>query len=249
MIMENDIRPPLRCLLMFGIALCIVMAHGQAFGFGAQVAPDSEFGSLKKGARFLGLNASMGIFDSDNPSSVFEDIDKVKRTYYDFNAYGGYFVKDLLAFGGNWNYEFSKNDNGYSGDIDQERIQTVEQFNTVGVLMRNYLPLDEAGRFALFLQTGVDFGYGKAVREVTLANDIDRTVTRSYALDVGLQPGLMVFIEEGAAVEVSVNVLGLSSKWGDYEFNDGERDGNTSSVDLDFTIRVITLYIGISYYF
>ncbi len=248
--MKSEIRSLLSCLLLlFGIVHYVLMVPGDAFAFGGTKAPDSEFGSLKKGTRLLGLNASMGIFDSENPSSVFEDIEKVKRTYYDFNAYGGYFVKDLLLLGGNWNYEFSKNDNGYSGDIDQQRIQTVEQFNKMGVLMRNYLPLDDAGRFALFVQTGVDFGYGKSIREVTLENDIDRTVTRSYTLDVGVQPGLMVFIDEGSAVEVSVNVLGLSSKWGDYDFNDGERSGNTSSTDLDFTIRLLTLFIGVSYYF
>lgn len=211
--------------------------------------PDSDIGSLKQGIRFLGMNVSLSEKESENPSSLFQQIESVDRVQYDINAFGGYFIKDMFALGGKLNYRFSEKDSGYSGDSDTTRIQSVSRFTSLGFLMRNYLPIDKSGRFSLFVETGVDVGYGKEIVQTTLIDDMDRKVTESYILDIGVTPGIMAFINKGVAIEASVNIMGLTAQWGDYDFNNGERTGGSSSVDLDFTIKLLTLFIGITCYF
>jgi hypothetical protein len=230
------------------IVIFVIVSPLSAFALLAIPVPDSEMGSLTKGTRFVGLNMTLKSQDAENPSSIFTNIEKTDNSRYKVNAYGGYFIKDLFALGGKWQYDYTKNDNSLT-DNEISRVQVVKQYNTLGFIMRHYLPIDDSGRFSLFVETGVDFGYGKEVKKETLENNIDRTVTRNYVLDIGVTPGIMAFIDKGVAVEASVNVLGLRSEWGEYDFNNGERKGHNSSTDLDFTVNLLSLFLGVTYYF
>lgn len=220
-----------------------------AFGLFDAQTPDSEIGSLKQGTRFLGSSVSLKSKDSENPSSLFQEIESVEQSDYKINAFGGYFIRDLWALGGSLNYNFKENDSSFSEDSEKSRIERVSHFTSLGFLMRNYLPIDTSGRFSLFVETSLDVGYGKEIIQTTLPDDTDRKITDYYICDVGVTPGIMAFIDHGVAIEASVNIMGLTSQWGDYDFNDGERTGESSSVNLDFTVKLLTLYIGITYYF
>lgn len=210
--------------------------------------PDSSLGSLKKGTWFAGLSMSLIKKDSDNPDSLIPNILTTDQERYKIDTFGGYFIKDLFAIGATYEYDFTKNEYTY---IDSSRLssRTVKKYNTIGVLTRHYLPIDDTGRFSLFVETGIDFGYGKEVREDIIENDLDRTVSKNYILDIGVTPGIMAFINKGVAIEASVNVIGFSSKWGKYSLNNGEQTGHHSSTDLDFTIDLFSLYLGVTYYF
>lgn len=247
--MTSEKRYPGYRLLMVFMLILLMSVPSVAFGLLDMETPDSEIGSLKQGTRFLGMNVSLSEKTADNPSSLFTNIESVDRVAYNINAYGGYFIKDLFALGGNLNYKFSENDSGYTGDSERTRVQTVSRFTSLGFLMRNYLPIDKSGRFSLFVESSLDVGYGKEVVQTTLTDDIDRKITKSYIVDLGVTPGIMAFIDKGVSIEASVNIMGLTAEWGDYDFNNGERDGNSSSVDLDFTIKLLTLFIGVTAYF
>lgn len=248
--LTKQIAFPLSTMLRLFIAISVffIFSPDMSFALLGIPVPDSDMGSLKKGTRFVGLSMNLKSMDAENPSSIFANIEQVDQSRYKINTYGGYFIKDLFALGGKWQYDYTKNDNSLT-DNEISRIQVVKQYNTVGFIMRNYLPIDESGRFSLFVETGVDFGYGKEVKQETLENDIDRTVSHNYILDIGVTPGIMAFIDEGVAVEASVNVLGWKSEWGKYDFNNGERKGSTSSTELDFTVNLLSLFIGVTYYF
>ena len=235
--------------LLATIMVLVLWAPATAFALLGVETPDSDIGSLKEGTRFLGMSVSLKSNESENPSSIFENIEAVDQQTYKINVYGGYFIRDTWALGGSLNYGFSEKSSGFTGDSDKSRVETVSRFTSLGFLMRNYLPIDSSGRFALYVETSLDVGYGKEIVQTTLANDIDRKVTRSYLLDLGVTPGIMAFIDKGFAVEASVNIMGLTSQWGEYTFNEGERTGDSSSVELDFTVKLLTLFIGVTYYF
>lgn len=231
------------------LGILLLTSPLSAFGLFDAQTPDGEIGSLKQGTRFLGASVSLKSRESENPSDIFQEIASVDQTTYKINAYGGYFIRDLWALGASLNYNSMEKDSGFSGDGDKSRIEYLNRFTSLGVLMRNYLPIDSSGRFSLFVETSLDVGYGKEVIQTTLADDINRKVTHFYICDVGVTPGIMAFIDNGVGIEASVNIMGLTSRWGDFDFNDGERTGDSSSVDLDFTVKLLTLYIGITYYF
>ena len=239
----------MKYLRFFFFIQAILLLPSQSFGFSDLVVPDSDMGSLAQGTIFTGLNLAVSEKTSENPSSLFQQIESQDRISYIISGAGGYFIRDLWMLGGRLEYESSESDTGFTEDSDQLRIQATSQLTTIGFVMRNYLPMGKTGRFSLFVESSLDFGYGKEVVQTTLDDDIDRTVTNAYVLELGVTPGLMAFINKGVAIETSVNLIGLSASWGDYDFNSGERTGNTSSVDLDFSIKLLTLYIGLTYYF
>lgn len=239
----------MKYLTLFSTVLFTLVLPVQANGASDFVTPDSDIGSLTKGSWFTGINLSVSEQSSENPSSLFQQVESLDRISYKVSATGGYFIRDLWMLGGRLKYESSESDTGYSEDADKKRIRAVNRFTSFGFIMRNYLPLGETGRFSLFVETGLEFGFGKEIVQTTLDDDIDRKITKTYGLDLGVTPGLMAFVDKGVAIEASVNIIGLSASWGDYNFNSGERTGDTSSVDLDFSIKLLTLYIGLTYYF
>ncbi len=239
----------LRYRLLITMAVLVLMAPATAFALLDMATPDSDIGSLKEGTRFLGMSVSLKSAESENPSSIFQTIESTEQQTHKINAFGGYFIRDKWAVGGSLDYSFSEKSSGFTGDSDKSRVETVSRSTSMGVFMRNYLPIDSSGRFSLFVESSLDVGYGKEIVQTTLENDIDRKITRSYLVDLGVTPGIMAFIDKGFSVEASVNIMGLTSKWGEYSFNEGERTGNSSSVELDFTVKLLTLFIGVTYYF
>lgn len=235
-------------LMIALITSIITLSPGVCFALLDTPVPDSEIGSLKKGTRFIGLNMTLKTRDSENPDSIFPNILNQNNSRYKVNTFGGYFIRDLFQIGGKWEYDYTKNEYSF---LDSSRVksQIVKRYNTIGFFTRNYLPIDDSGRFSLFIEAGLDFGYGKEVKQDTFEDNISRTVSKNYILELGVTPGIMAFINKGVAIEASVNVLGLSSKWGKYDFNNGERTGHNSSTDLDFTVNIISLFLGITYYF
>ena len=233
--------------IVWVLLLCWGSAEAEGF-FNAGV-PDSKMGSLKKGTNFVGMNLSVNTQKSDSPSSLIQNLDSVEKGAFEINAFGGHFIKDLWAVGGKINYTFSESDLGFSEGSDRLKAERIDRFTSLGGFLRVYLPMEKAGRFSLFIETSLDVGYGKSVVQTTLPDDLERKISEYYVCDLGVTPGIMAFINDGVAVEVSVNVMGLKSEWGDYDFNDGEQTGNSSSVDLDFTVKLLTLYIGLTYYF
>ena len=226
----------------------IALNPGVCFALSDVPVPDSEIGSLKKGTRIIGLSMTLKNNDSENPDSILPDILTVEQSRYKINAFGGYFIRDLFQIGGKWGYDYTKNEYSFL-DSSKIRSQVVKEYNRIGFSIRNYLPIDNSGRFSLFVQTGLDFGYGKEVKQDTFENNIDRKVSKNYILEVGVTPGIMAFINKGVAIEASVNVLGLSTKWGKYDLNNGELTGHHSSTDLDFTVDLLSLFLGITYHF
>lgn len=218
------------------------------FAFLDAPTPNSELGSLKKGTGFAGLSMTLKNKDSENANSILPSILDIKQSRYKINTFGGYFIKDLFVIGGKWEYDYTKNEYSFT-DSSRLSSRTIKQYNTIGFLTRNYLPIDKSGRFSLFIEAGLDFGYGKEVKQDRYENDIDRTISHNYVLEVGVTPGIMAFINKGVAIEASVNVLGLSSKWGKYDLNNGEQTGHKSSTDLDFTVDLLSLFLGVTFYF
>jgi len=239
----------LRYRLLITTMLLVMLSPTTAFALLDVATPDSDFGSLKEGTRFLGMSVALKSNESENPSSIFQNIESTDQQTHKINAYGGYFIRDTWAVGGSLDYSFSEKSSGFTGDSDKSRVETISRSTSMGVFMRNYLPIDSSGRFSLYVESSLDIGYGKEIVQTTLENDIDRKITRTYLVDLGVTPGIMAFIDKGFSVEASVNIMGLTSKWGEYSFNEGERTGDSSSVELDFTVKLLTLFIGVTYYF
>ena len=63
-----------------------------------------------------------------------------------------------------------------------------------------------------------------------------------------MDPGLIAFLTERLAVELNIGVFGVSYNWQDQIHNRVE-GGNTDFVSAGFMINLLSLGVGISYYF
>jgi hypothetical protein len=102
----------------------------------------------------------------------------------------------------------------------------------------------------LFNETNLEFTYSSEVRQVDDPVDINRTVSDTYQLKLGIQPGIAAFITDLVSFEVGTSILGLSSEYTTTTFNgDEDNQGTKFSNDVSFEIDLLSLFLGITFYF
>lgn len=113
--------------------------------------------------------------------------------------------------------------------------------------MRTYLNLGDSKRFGLFNEARVTYGYSTS-KSIT-GKDIDLSGMHQlkHSLNIGVAPGLTVFINDFAAVEASVNVAGLDFKWYD-QTKDQVYKGSRRASSANFKINLLSIDLGIVFY-
>ena len=80
---------------------------------------------------------------------------------------------------------------------------------TVMAIMRNYINLGSSKRFALFAETQLKFGGSQSKLVTKSGQEVSGTYSTSTDLGIGVSPGIVAFVNNYTAVEVSVGVLGV----------------------------------------
>ena len=166
-----------------------------------------------------------------------------------------YAFKDNMAAGGRFAYgrTLTKLD-GLSINLDEENqfdvddlYQLKHSYSAIAVL-RNYVTLGSSKRFALFSETQLGMG-GSQSKVVNKGGD---SVTGTYSttttdFSIGVAPGIVAFINNYTAVEVSIGVLGLNfSKV--KQTTDQVYVGERSSSSANFKINLFSIGLGIAFY-
>lgn len=165
-----------------------------------------------------------------------------------------YAIKDNLAVGGRFSYgrTLIKMDglNINLGDENQFDINDLYQlkhsYSAVAVL-RNYISLGTSKRFALFSET--QLGMGGSQSKIVSKNGDKVTGTFSTTTDfsIGVAPGIVAFVNNYTAVEISIGVLGLDfSKV--KQTTDQVYMGERSSSSANFKINLFSIGLGIAFY-
>lgn len=165
-----------------------------------------------------------------------------------------YAFKDNVAAGGRFSYgrTLTKLD-GLSINLDEDNqfdvkdlYQLKHSYSAMAVL-RNYVTLGDSKRFALFSETQLGMG-GSQSKVVTKNGDsVSGTYSTSTDFNIGVAPGIVAFINNYTAVEVSVGVLGLNfSKV--RQTTDQVYVGERSSSSANFKINLFSIGLGIAFY-
>ena len=150
-----------------------------------------------------------------------------------------YAFKDNMAAGGRFAYgrTLTKLD-GLSINLDEENqfdvddlYQLKHSYSAMAVL-RNYVTLGSSKRFALFNKGG---------------DSVTGTYSTTTDFSIGVAPGIVAFINNYTAVEVSIGVLGLNfSKV--KQTTDQVYVGERSSSSANFKINLFSIGLGIAFY-
>ena len=125
--------------------------------------------------------------------------------------------KDNLAAGGRFAYSRSRtrlenadivldSETGYN----VENLYNITHSYTGTGAFRQYLSLGNNTRFGLFNEVQLAVGGGQSKICSGTGDDFTGTYSRHFSLDVGLAPGLIVFLNNYSALEVNVGVLGVN---------------------------------------
>jgi hypothetical protein len=205
--------------------------------------------STIKGNILISTTFSLSHSESKNETRLIQNLDDSYRLDWNITLRSGYFIKDNFALGAFFKYSNKLDQLNYTNDTGEVFDETLGRSYSFAPFMRNYLPLGK-GTFSLFNETNLEFSYGSEVRQVDNPDDINRTVSDTYQLKLGIQPGIAAFITDLVSFEVGTSILGLSTKYTTTTFNgDEDSQGTKFSNDVSFEIDLLSLFLGITFYF
>lgn len=165
-----------------------------------------------------------------------------------------YFVKDDMGFGGRFAYSRSLT-KLEQGDIvlDSETEYTIENLYRLShnysmtAIMRNYFSLGKSKRFGFFNEMQLELGGGQSKLMKGKNEDLTGAYERNFHFNIGLTPGMVMFLNNYSAMEVNVGVLGFgltSTK----QLNDRIYESKRKSESANFRINLFSITFGMTFY-
>ena len=166
-----------------------------------------------------------------------------------------YALRDNTAIGARFVYARSllKLDNAslkFGDDVDATEFRardfyTLTHSYTASVIWRQYIPLGNSKRFALFNEMQLSAGGSQA----KFANDspVKGTYQTGYSLSLGISPGIVAFATNNMAVEVNVGVMGISYNHVKQVHNQ-VREGKLDTSMMNFKVNIFSIGLGMAFY-
>lgn len=172
---------------------------------------------VPKGAWVAGVSVSYSQSDQDNYQFlVFE---KINGDSYTFKVSPTvmFCFKDNLTAGGRFSYSRQRTQlNSADVVLDSETDYNIDNLYSIShsyfgtALFRNYISLGRSTRFGLFTELQLQLGGGQSKICNGSGLDLTGTYERNFQFNVGVAPGLAVFLNNYSALEVNVGVLGFN---------------------------------------
>ncbi len=209
---------------------------------------------VPEGQWIAGISISYTMSDqSKYQFLIFEDISG--DTYsFKISPMVMYAVRPDLALGGRFAYARSLTkleradvvlDSETDYDIDHLYRLSHNYYGTV--MMRNYFSIGKSKRFGFFNELQLQLGGGQSKLTTGIGQNLTGTYERNFSLDVGLAPGLCVFLNNYSALEVNIGVLGFS-----YIATKAVKDqiyvSRRNSKSANFRINLFSIQFGVAFY-
>lgn len=206
---------------------------------------------IPKGMWLTGVNVSYYEESTDNYDFLI--LKDWKGSAYSLNVspFVCYFIKDNIAIGGRFAYrnttvnignlDISLGDD-LSFGIKDVRIKDNSYLGSF--IFRSYIGLDSGKRFGLFNETHLTVGSSKSLLMSGEEEALTDTHQRSTELQLGVQPGLGVFVTNEMHIEVSVGVAGLKYKHIS-QITNGTETGSRHSSGIDFKLNILNIRLGV----
>lgn len=163
-------------------------------------------------------------------------------------------IRDDLAVGGRFAYtrSLTKLENA-DLVLDPETGYTFDHLyrlshNYYGtIMMRNYFSLGKSKRFGLFNEVQLQLGGGQTKLTTGTGKDLTGYYERNFSAEIGLAPGMCIFLNDYSAIEVNVGVLGF--KMTDTRtFHDQIYESTRKSRSANFRINLFSISFGVTFY-
>lgn len=237
------------------ILLLICVSHisiAQRVDRGIKLKDTSAF--IPKGNLLFG--GTISYHDYKSYDYKFLVMDNLNLSGYSFKVspYLLYFFADNMAAGVKFAYKRSliKLDD-VSINLSEELGLDLSDFYSLGhtyygsLSYRNYIPLGNSKRFALFSDINLDFGAGQSKIVNGKGESLSGTFQETFEVGIGVVPGLVAFVTNEVAVEASVGIMGLKYKRVK-QLTNQVLEGSYETSSADFKIDLFSINIGVSFF-
>ena len=234
------------------LVLGALSAGAQHYDRGYETIPSSPF--VEKGTWMLGGTARYTQHvNTDYNLLVINDINS---SGYNVSASPKllYMFKDNMGAGIRFSYGRSMLDLE-SADLSVAQItmsardcyQIQHKFNAYAVY-RTYIPFGNSKRVAMF----ADLLFGGSYKQGKTFNAggeyVVGTYSQNYSLELAVEPGLVAFLTDRLAVELNVGIFGINYSWTN-QLRNQVTAGHSDSTSAGFMVNLLSLGVGLSYYF
>ena len=164
----------------------------------------------------------------------------------------GYFFKDNQVVGVKLGY---KHTDGHLGNVSfkidddvnftLKELKLKEELYNCTFFHSSYIGLDPGKRFGLFNETNLRLGFGHSEFTRGSGESLKNTKTNIFEAQLGINPGVAVFIMQNVSVECSVGVIGLKYRKESQVNNLGEKGSRTNG-GANFKINLFDINLGLT---
>lgn len=236
-----------------------------------EIRPDDTFNRgigkstsvfVPKGTFAFGLTASYNSYDFGTASDdvgyrmLFSLLNGIngKMTSFGVSPHISYFFSNNTSVGLRFDYDKSSlglgNANIALGDLMTLGIQDMnylKQSYSGSVTLRHYMSIADSKRFAIFVEGRGTLGYAQSQTYKMDGEDKFGTYQDIYNASLSLVPGVVCFMADNAAFEVSIGVLGFDLQKVNQITNQVEVSQMKSS-GANFKINLLSINFGMSFY-
>lgn len=172
---------------------------------------------IPKGQWIAGVSVSFSQSDQDNYQFLIAE--NIKGDTYSFKVSPMvmYAFKDNMALGGRFSYTRQRTRlNNANIKIDSETSYDIDNLFAIShsysgmALYRNYISFGASTRFGMINEVQLELSGGQSKICNGAGDDLTGTYERTFSVDVGVAPGIIMFLSNYSAIEVNVGVLGFS---------------------------------------
>lgn len=239
------------------LAILVLAVISAGSGASAQVEFKrglEQISFIPKGQWITGVSVSFSQSNQDNYQ--FFIVEDMSGDAYTFKVSPMlmYCFKDNLCAGGKMSYTRTRTRLDQARMvIDSETDYSVDNLYQIShnysamACFRNYISLGRSHRFGFFNEVQLQFGGGESKIINGRGNDLTGTFDKSWNMNIGLAPGMVMFLNNYSAIEVNVGVLGFN-----YSHTTSKTDqvylASRESKQANFKINLFSITFGVAFH-
>ena len=232
------------------IAACALGTHAQEhFKRGLE-----QISFVPKGQWIGGVSVSYSQSDFENYQFLI--VENLNGDTYTFKVSPMvmFCFKDNLAAGGRLSYSRSRTrlDGaslvlGADTSYDVDNLYSISHNYHGTAMFRNYISLGKSMRFGFFNEVDLSLGGGQSKLVNGTGDELTGTYERNFNLNIGLTPGVIMFLSNYSALEVSIGVLGFNYTH-THSISDQIYHAERNRKSANFRINLFSVQFGVAFY-
>lgn len=209
---------------------------------------------VPKGQWITGL--SFSYVQSNQNNYQFLVVENLTADTYTFKVSPmlGYAVANDMAAGVKFSYTrtLGKVSNadlvfGEGTEMNVDKVYSLAHNYYGMAFFRNYFPIGSSRRFGFFNEIQLELGGGQSKFTRGSGESLTGAYERNFSLDIGLVPGIIVFLSNWSAMEINVGVLGFSYRT-TKTINDRIYVSHHHHKSANFRINLFSITFGTTFY-